>query len=240
MTNDFNKKFMLSPTQPNWEAIYKELNTNGIENLQELPVGILQQMNELSNRPLGPINGDSQVDRNWLENTTIEEVVTKARSEQRIYNDITLKEPPKPSDLLETFQQSNEKNKLTGAESTKKVQEELQPLPASISTIESSNQIDTTPKSVYEQALLNQELDYLHERLPEVKKKEAEIKAREEAEAKAFREQQQKIDADLQKRRNDVLEKVKERRDQAVNYSKQTTGNGEVYGPPEMQGPRSP
>ena len=81
-----NKDFMLSPTLPNWEAIYKELNTNGMENLQDLPSNVLQQIQDMQNARLGPIDGDSHLSRNWMENTTVEEVVQKAQ-QQGYYQD---------------------------------------------------------------------------------------------------------------------------------------------------------
>ena len=81
MANDFNynKDFMLSPMLPNWEAIYKELNTNGMENLQGLPMSVFQQMNDMKNANLGPIDGDSEISKYWMENTTVGEVVDKAK-----------------------------------------------------------------------------------------------------------------------------------------------------------------
>ena len=81
MANDFNynKDFMLSPMLPNWEAIYKELNTNGMENLQGLPISVFQQMNDMKNANLGPIDGDSEINKYWMENTTVGEVVDKAK-----------------------------------------------------------------------------------------------------------------------------------------------------------------
>lgn len=69
-------KWMLTPTQPNWEAIYQELNTNGIQNLKDLPMNIFQQIQngmDVNSIPsLGkPINGDSLMDKHWLNNTTV-------------------------------------------------------------------------------------------------------------------------------------------------------------------------
>ena len=70
-----NNKWMLTPFQPNWEAIYKELETNGIENLTSLPVSVFQQITDgMNNKSFRPINGDSAADRHWLANTTVGEM----------------------------------------------------------------------------------------------------------------------------------------------------------------------
>lgn len=75
MDNNKNR-WMLTPTQPNWEAIYNELNTNGIQNLTDLPMSIFQQIQDnmsLKAIPSAgkPINGDSVMDTHWLNNTTV-------------------------------------------------------------------------------------------------------------------------------------------------------------------------
>ena len=70
-----NNKWMLTPFQPNWEAIYKELETNGIENLTSLPISVFQQITDgMNNKSFRPINGDSAADRHWLANTTVGEM----------------------------------------------------------------------------------------------------------------------------------------------------------------------
>ena len=70
-----NNKWMLTPFQPNWEAIYKELETNGIENLTSLPVSVFQQITDgMNNKSFRPINGDSAADRHWLAKTTVGEM----------------------------------------------------------------------------------------------------------------------------------------------------------------------
>lgn len=34
---DNNKWYLNSPNQPNWEAIYKKINENGIDSVSDLP-----------------------------------------------------------------------------------------------------------------------------------------------------------------------------------------------------------
>lgn len=58
-------EFMLTPFHPNWDVIYKELNANGVDTLHNLPVSILQQMNEADYRSI-PLN-DSEISK-WAMN----------------------------------------------------------------------------------------------------------------------------------------------------------------------------
>lgn len=83
---DNNKWYLNSPNQPNWEAIYKKINENGIDSVSDLPSWITQQINDFPNANLGPISGDSQLSKHWMENTTVDEVVERAKK-QGYYQD---------------------------------------------------------------------------------------------------------------------------------------------------------
>lgn len=69
--------FMLTPTHPNWELIHKELNENGLQNLQELPMWVFQQLDD-QKTTIGPIDGDSHYRQHWMNNTTVGEVIEQS------------------------------------------------------------------------------------------------------------------------------------------------------------------
>lgn len=69
--------FMITPTLPNWELIYKELDQNGLQNLQNLPAWIFQQMNEKPTS-IGAIDGDSFYRQHWMKNTTVGEMIEQS------------------------------------------------------------------------------------------------------------------------------------------------------------------
>lgn len=89
--NNNKNKWMLTPTQPNWEAIYNELNTNGIQNLTDLPMNIFQQIQDgmdLKAIPSAgkPINGDSAMDIHWLNNTTVGDMLNYSETHFKEYD----------------------------------------------------------------------------------------------------------------------------------------------------------